>query len=37
MTRSSSRRGFLAAGLALPAAKFVTPPQSASDQVKVFR
>jgi hypothetical protein len=35
MKRSSSRRGFLAAGLALPAAGFAAPPQEASGEVRL--
>lgn len=35
MEQSSSRRGFLAAGLALPAAGFAAPPQTASGPVKL--
>ncbi|MFN7996779.1 MAG: aldo/keto reductase [Bryobacteraceae bacterium] len=35
MKKSSSRRGFLAAGLALPAAGFATPPQPDSGKVKL--
>lgn len=35
MEQSSSRRGFLAAGLALPAAGFAAPPQAASGEVKL--
>lgn len=35
MEQFTSRRGFLAAGLALPAAPFGTPPRAASDEVKL--
>jgi hypothetical protein len=35
MEQSSSRRGFLAAGLALPAAGFAAAPQAASGEVKL--
>jgi uncharacterized protein len=35
MEQSSSRRGFLAAGPALPAARFAKPPQAASGDVKL--
>ena len=35
MPLSSSRRGFLAAGLAMPAASFADPPQAASGEVKL--
>jgi len=35
MSISSSRRGFLAAGLALPAAGLADPPQAASGEVKL--
>jgi len=35
MEQSSSRRGFLAAVLALPAAGFAAPPQAASGEVKL--